>query len=123
MDDEPLPQLRPIRLQGKAYYVALKAILKEEGPDILATMERWRAERGGITPAMIGALALKHGLNFKATCEFLEDERVLKCGIYDRITEQHRPTAVLKAGREWLRARDGDDKTAVQVAFERASTQ
>lgn len=114
---EPLPQLRPIRLQGKAYYTALRAILKDEGPDILATLARWRTQGVKITPTVLGALALTHMLNFKATCEYLEDCRILPCGTYDRITEGGcRPTQCLRAGQEWLRERDGDSAAAFLLA-------
>ena len=117
---DPLPPLRPIRLQGKAYYTALRGILKSEGPAILATLNRWRAQHGGVTVEMVGALALKHELNLKATCEFLADSRILPCDTYGRITRSMRPTEVLRAGREWLAAQDGDDKTTMAAAFERA---
>lgn len=115
---DPLPQLRPVRLQGKAYYTELKRILKAEGFGILSTLNQWQKNGAKLTPALVGALAIKHALNFKATCEFLEDYEVIPHGTYNRLTRQHRPSAILRAGQEWLAEQDGGNKTAIQLAFE-----
>jgi len=58
-------------------------------------------------------------LSFKATCEALEDWRLIPCGTYDRITEGGlRPTAVLRAGLQWLNDREGP--TSMEAAFAQA---
>ncbi len=118
-EHDPLPELRPVRLQGRAYYAELRRILAEEEAEMRRTINAWKAECGGITPAMIGALALKHRLNVKATCEALEEWQLLRCGVYDRIRDGGiRPTDMLRAGQEWLRQRNGP--TAIEAAFEQA---
>jgi hypothetical protein len=103
--EKAMSELRPVRLQGKAYWTALRAILADEGPSILRTLALWRAEGHKMTPALLGALAVRHRLNFKAMCEFLEGEGILPCGMYDRLKAGGcRPTQCLKAGEEWLRS-------------------
>jgi hypothetical protein len=119
MSEEPLPKLRPQGLQGKPYFQELHRILRRERWPILQTLKGWRGgDKGPITAAMIGALALTHDINFKAMCQFLEDENIIPCGMYEVITRDHRPTAILRAGQEWLAAREGP--SAVAAAFEKA---
>lgn len=79
------PHLRPVNLRGVAYYTELKRILAEIGPAIIADAEAIKAATGTITPVGVAGLALKHNLNFKATCEWLEEQRFLRYGTYDRI--------------------------------------
>lgn len=93
-----LPPLRPIRVQGKAYYVALRAILDEVGNDLHADAVTAKAEHR-MTPAMLCRLALTYRLNLKATTEYLEDRKVIRCGTYDRLFRESanlRPIACLK---------------------------
>lgn len=92
-----LPQLRPLARQGQAYYAELKAILKTEGYKIKQDFERIHRATGKITPSDIARLALAHQLNFKATTKYLERERLLPCGTYDRMRDGGiRPMTLLK---------------------------
>lgn len=90
-------QLRPHALRGKAYYDELKAILvrDNEGAQIFAhaiylMLSKANTEYpdGKLTPADLGYLALYHRLNLKATTEWLEECRLLKCGTYQRLRER-----------------------------------
>lgn len=93
-----LPPLRPIRVQGKAYYVALRAILKEIGDDLYADAVAAKHAHT-MTPRMLCQLALTYRLNLKATTEYLEDRKVIRCGTYDRVFRESanlRPIASLK---------------------------
>lgn len=80
-------QAKKLRVtRGKGYYTILKAILYEVGPQIAADANAIKAESGGkFTVYNIGCLAVKYDLNFKATCEWLEESRVLPVGTYDRL--------------------------------------
>jgi len=49
-EHDPLPELRPVRLQGRAYYAELRRILAEEEAEMRRTINAWKAECGGITP-------------------------------------------------------------------------
>lgn len=71
------------RCRSKAYYATLKDILLRSptGQEIIDDARK--LER--ITPVDIGILCLKHDLNFRATCEWLEENHVLRTGIYDSI--------------------------------------
>jgi hypothetical protein len=81
---EPPFRLRPHARQGKAYYTELKAILREVGYDLVQDAKRIKGT-GRFTVEDLCRLALKYNLNCKATCEHLEDKRVLPCGTYDRL--------------------------------------
>ena len=75
--------------RGKGYYTVLKAILAEVGQQIVDDANAIKAESGGkFTVYNIGCLAVKYDLNFKATCEWLEESRVLPVGTYDRLKER-----------------------------------
>ena len=71
--------------RGKGYYTVLKAILAAIGPQIAADARAIVAENGEFSPYNIGCLAVKYNLNFKATCEWLEESQVLPVGTYDRL--------------------------------------
>lgn len=72
--------------RGKGYYTILKAILAEVGPLLVADAEAIKAESGGkFTVYNVGCLAVKYDLNLKATCEWLEESRVLPVGSYRRL--------------------------------------
>jgi hypothetical protein len=104
LDD--LPELRPVRLQGKAYYRELKRILKEVGDDIEQDARQILRDTGKFTVRDLAFLALKYRLNMKATCEHLEECRVLKYGTYDSLKERKlRPMAYLK--EVWSECRAG----------------
>lgn len=94
----PLPELRPVRLQGKAYYTELRRILKEIRYDLKADAERLMQENGRkFTLRHACILALKYRINLKATVEALEDERIVPYGAYDRMLSRGlRPMTVLR---------------------------
>lgn len=72
--------------RGKGYYTVLGAILTEVGQQMIADANAIKAENGGkFTVYNVGCLAVKYDLNFKATCEWLEQSRVLPVGTYDRL--------------------------------------
>jgi len=71
--------------RGKGYYTVLKAILGAIGPQIATDARAIVAENGEFSTYNIGCLALKYDLNFKATCEWLEESQVLPVGTYDRL--------------------------------------
>lgn len=71
-------------LRGAAYYARLREILADCG-QLLADEAK---EIDQITPLDIGVLAIKYGLNFKATCEWLEESRVIPTGTYDRLIKR-----------------------------------
>lgn len=83
-----LPRLRPLAFGGEAYYGELKQILEEIGPQLRADAEAIKAAGGAITVADLCRLALKYTLNVKATCEALEDWRILACGTYDMLRDR-----------------------------------
>lgn len=93
----PLPELRPVRLQGKAYYTALRAILKEIKYDLKRDAERLQRGAGKFTVAHLCRLALTYRLNLKATAECLEDEHFLPAGTYQRLIDRGlRPMTALR---------------------------
>lgn len=100
-EHEALPKLRPYARQGKAYYAELRAILKEIEQDVRADILAHHQRGGTITVAYVGWLALRYELNCKAMFDALEGWGLIPTGTYDRVTRSHRPTAILRAGREW----------------------
>ena len=71
--------------RGKRYYDLLRQVLADIGPAIVADFDRFRAETGTVTPVNLGQIVLRHGLNFKATCEWLEEVTDLPTGTYERL--------------------------------------
>jgi hypothetical protein len=113
----PLPGLRPVRLQGKAYYTALKQLLNDIGDDLLASAEarkRQTPDRRAFRVNDLCYLALAYRLNCKATAEFLEDRHFLPAGTYESI--RGRGFRLVAALREvWATApelwpEEGDDE-------------
>lgn len=75
--------------RGKGYYTVLQAILADIGPQLAADAVAILAESGGkMTVYNVGCLAVKYDLNFKATCEWLEESRVIPTGTYQRLKER-----------------------------------
>lgn len=105
MTAEPLPKLRPHARQGKAYYTELRAILAEIEKDVRSDIVSLRQSGKGITPAFVGWLALRYTLNCKAMFEALEDWNFIPCGMYEKVTRSHRPTAILRAGQDFIMPR------------------
>ena len=92
-----LPKLRPYTHGGKAYYDELKQILAEIGPALQADAESLKSTNGALTVGDLCRLALKYTLNVKATCEALEDMRILPCGMYDSLKQRgFQPMAMLR---------------------------
>jgi hypothetical protein len=83
-----MPELRPVRLQGKAYYDALKRILREIGSSLLQDAIDIKTETHTFTPHNLCYLALKYRLNVKATCEWLEESGFLLHGTYQTLRER-----------------------------------
>lgn len=73
--------------RGKGYYTILKAILADCGQQILDDANAIKAT-GKLTVLDVGKLAVKYDLNFKATCEWLEENRVLPAGSYQRLIDR-----------------------------------
>lgn len=109
MSEHPLPRLRPYARQGKAYYAELRAILKEIEQSVRADILALHQREGKITVIYVGQLALKYELNCKAMFEALEDWNIIPCGTYDRVTRQHRPSAILRAALDARQGRDAGE--------------
>jgi hypothetical protein len=73
--------------RGKGYYTVLKQILAECGQQMADEARAIKEATHRITLYDLGVLALKYGLNFKATTEWLEESRVLKAGTYQRLVD------------------------------------
>lgn len=73
--------------RGQRYYALLKAFLSVNGKAMVEFAKTLRGEDGGYSPAGIGWVSIKFGLNFKATCEWLEETNVLRAGWYDRVMD------------------------------------
>lgn len=87
--------------RGKGYFTLLKQILAECGQQIVDDAYAIATQNGRLTPFDVGVLAVKYDLNFKATCEWLEDSRVIPTGIYQRLMLRGlKAEQVLKEARE-----------------------
>lgn len=71
--------------RGPIYYGLLKTILSHVGKQMVDEFNSLREKQGNISPIDIGYLSLKFGLNYKATCEWLEETHCLQAGTYERI--------------------------------------
>jgi len=72
--------------RGEIYYGLLKTILSHVGKAMVDETKRIRQLRDGkLSPIDIGYISLKFGLNYKATCEWLEETGVIWSGTYDEI--------------------------------------
>jgi hypothetical protein len=74
--------------RGKRYYDILRLVLAEVGGAIEADARAIVEQTGKITPLDVGRLATRYDLNFKATCEHLEDRNVLPCGTHQSLVER-----------------------------------
>jgi hypothetical protein len=74
-------------LRGQAYYSRLKAILAECGQQMALDAHNIKRDTGKFTVVDIGRLARRYELNYKATCEWLEESGVLRTGTYDYILD------------------------------------
>jgi hypothetical protein len=75
--------------RGQRYYALLKAFLSVKGKDMVDFCRTLHGPTGKLSPAAVGWVALTFGLNFKATCEWLEETGSIRSGAYERIMESH----------------------------------
>lgn len=95
-----MPELRPVRLQGRAYYDELKRLIREHGAQMLEDAIDIKTETHMFTPYDLAYLALKYRLNMKATCEWLEESGFLLHGTYAKLLDRRfKPVTV--ARRVW----------------------
>lgn len=86
--------------RGKGYYTVLKQILAGCGKQIIADA-RVMAESGKLTVLDVGHLAKKYDLNYKATCEWLEENGVIPTGTHQELVRRGlKAREVLEAVRE-----------------------
>ena len=87
--------------RGKGYFTVLKAILAECGQQMADdARDTINQNEGKYTTLDIGKLAVKYDLNFKATCEWLEESQVIPTGTYIRLKERGlKATEVLETAR------------------------
>ncbi len=71
-------------LRGQAYYDGLLKFLGVHGQKIIEDARQIK----NISILDVGRLALKYDLNFKATCEWLEESRIIPTGTHDKIKRQ-----------------------------------
>lgn len=87
--------------RGSVYYGLLKTILGHIGKTMYDHEQRIEREEGDFTVADIGYLSIVYDLNFKATCEWLEEVYAINSGTYDRIKDCGiKVGAILKKARE-----------------------
>lgn len=73
--------------RGEVYYGLLKTILSHVGKAMVDETKALRAHQNKLSAVDIGYISLKYGLNYKATCEWLEETQMLPAGTHERITE------------------------------------
>jgi hypothetical protein len=71
--------------RGQRYYALLKAFLSVSGKAMVDCAHSTHEPDGKMSPVGVGFVALKFGLNFKATCEWLEETHCIRAGAYDYI--------------------------------------
>lgn len=103
-------QLKTAR--GKRYYDILKALRDLIAADLYADFEAIRQHNGRMTPVMVGVLALRYDVNYKAMCELLEWGRCLKCNSYGRIVTD----GGLKVGEIFEAARKVDTGPVMPIS-------
>lgn len=74
--------------KGQRYYALLKAFLSVEGKAIYDAAAKIRADNGKALIYDVGYLSLRFGLNFKATCEWLNECGFMRSGMYE-LAMQH----------------------------------
>jgi len=76
--------------RGQRYYGLLKSFLSVHGKAMVGTAARLLAvNEGKLTMVEIAYVHLKFGLNFKATCEWLEETHCVRAGTYELIIDNH----------------------------------
>ncbi|MCP4990876.1 MAG: hypothetical protein GY928_33995 [Colwellia sp.] len=84
------------------YYTILKNIAKNTDKEFKEDFDTIKACYGGITPVLVGVLAIRYDLNYKATFFMLELICDAPSGLYDKvITDDNLKVGdVLKASRK-----------------------
>jgi len=87
--------------RGKGYFTVLKTILAECGQQMVNDAKGTIQVEGKFTVLDIGKLAIKYDLNFKATCEWLEESMIIPAGTYIRLKKRGlKATKVLEAAAQ-----------------------
>src|SRR5678816_940689 len=73
--------------RGKEYIARLEYIFKLVGDDIKADVAVIREVYGKFTPVDIGIIVIKYNLNFKAVCEWMEQERIIPAAMYSHMMD------------------------------------
>lgn len=103
----PIPHLRPYARQGRPRADELRAILKEIRTDLKHEAEQILYTTRRFTATDLCRLALSYELDVRATCEALEEMRVIHSGAWrDLMRNGFRPSVKL---REVLAERMTDD--------------
>ena len=82
--------------RGQIYYGLLKTILSHVGKQMVDETKAMPK----VAVVDLGYISLKYGLNFKATCEWLEETHVLPTGTHDRIRASLKVKTILDGARE-----------------------
>ena len=76
---------RPCPLRGKPYFTELKRIAAEIANPLTTDFYVLKEQNGKITPVLVGRLALRYDVNLKAMFEILNDLKLVRCGLYEKI--------------------------------------
>ena len=72
--------------RGREYYTELRRILgSDEGQAIVKEAETVKEKTSKLTPFDICVITLNHSLQFKAVCEWLEENKVMPTGSHERL--------------------------------------
>lgn len=69
--------------RGKNYHDLVRAFFSIAGDAMVAEARAFPE----FTPLHVVYLSLRFGINFKATCEYLEERRVIRSGVYAHLTK------------------------------------
>lgn len=88
--------------RGQIYYGLLKTILRHVGKAMYDEAKRLRDSDETLTVVDIGWISRKYDLNFKATCEWLEEIVAIRTGTYARIKSGGLKVADIMAAAEQI---------------------
>lgn len=88
---DDFPTLRPHRLQGRAYWGAVRALIDQHGEAIYQAAWAQRRAAGTFRTRDLCVLALQFRLHLKIIAEYLEDRKFIPYGTYERIRESRFP--------------------------------
>ncbi|NJM74686.1 MAG: hypothetical protein HC852_01665 [Acaryochloridaceae cyanobacterium RU_4_10] len=74
--------------RGQRFGSLLKQTYALLGPRLTNSAREIKQQTGKLTPTDVGGLALQFSLCLKHTFDFLEDDRVLPSGTYDRLKDR-----------------------------------